>query len=222
VGVQTASSRLAGGGTTCRIMNLEKIRTFARALYPIGLMLAIMPFVDLALRAYPWRLGAIQWRFATIGLVFNNQTTALVGLFFIGIAALVIGHTTILRIVAALAGVAFAVELCAFGLFLLDSVQMHQTVPAQLKRALISSALSAVITGLFGLSSLLVLALTGWRASRGGHDAEPVRASRGKKQGMLFSADDERSRGAAASPVSTPSDIPATASSVPMPSTETA
>ena len=146
----------------------DDVRTFAGALYPLGVLLTVLPLVDMSMRAYPFRPGAPEWRFAALGTLFGNIGTILIGTAVVGAVAAYRNNGVLLRIlsvIATLAGVALGVLLA---LFALDVVQVRQTAPEALKRAIFSSAVSATTAGALGAIALLSIGIGAWRASRRG------------------------------------------------------
>ena len=157
----------------------DEVRAFAGAVYPLGFLLLIVPLVDVALRAYPFRFGAPDWRFAAFGTLFGNVGTMLIGLALIGIIAAYRGNALLLRVlsfrgqsgqttgsvVAILTGV---LVLGLLALFALDALQVRQTAPEALRRPILTSAIGAATAALFGAASLFGVGIGAWISSRAG------------------------------------------------------
>ncbi|MBV9880309.1 MAG: hypothetical protein JO180_07430 [Gemmatirosa sp.] len=135
----------------------ENIQRYAKALYPVALLLILVPLADLTLRAFPPQFGSLQWRFGTVGLLLGNFGTILLGAGLIGLIATFCGHRGILRVVGygTLAGA--IITLAILALFLLDAVQMRQLANANIKRAILMSSAGALFTGLFGTFTLIAI-----------------------------------------------------------------
>lgn len=135
------------------------VKQYAKALYPLTALLMLVPLVDIALRTFPPQFGALQWRFATVGLVFGNLGTILLGFGLAGLIATISEHRRALRVLGIIALVLAVLFIALLALFALDAVQIRRLATTlQLKRAILVSSLGALITGSFGV---LVLASIG-------------------------------------------------------------
>lgn len=132
-------------------------------LYFVAFLLVATPIMDFATSILPIRLGDIEWRFASVGLLSGFLLTPLLGLALaVGVAHLG-GHLRFQRILA-IANLLLAVTLVAvLILFLLDVVQLQGGIQAEAKPAFASAALKAVIKH---ASFIVALALLGWRGIR--------------------------------------------------------
>ena len=144
----------------------ETVQRYAKGLYPIAIMLMIVPLVDLTLRAMPPQFGTLQWRFATTGLLLGNFGTLLLGLGLIGLVAALSGHRTVLRAIGFVALALAAVTLAVLVLFALDAVQMRRLVNVQFKRQVLLSSLGAMVTAVLGMISLALVGRAALAASR--------------------------------------------------------
>lgn len=146
----------------------DEVRAFAGAVYPLGFLLLIVPLVDVTLRAYPFRFGAPDWRFAAFGTLFGNVGTMLIGLALIGIIAAYRGNALLLRVLSVLAILAGVLVLGLLALFALDALQVRQTAPEALRRPILTSAIGAATAALFGAASLFGVGIGAWISSRAG------------------------------------------------------
>jgi len=144
----------------------ESVQRYARALYPVGALLVIVPLVDLALRSFPPQFGTLQWRFATAGLVLGNTGTILLGLALIGLVAALAGHRRTLRGLGIAALVLAVMVLALVALFALDAVQIRRLASPNFKRPILTSGLGALFTGTFGIVALVTLGRGALAASR--------------------------------------------------------
>jgi len=163
------------------VADRDEVRAFAGAVYPLGFLLLIVPLVDVTMRAYPFRYGAPDWRFAAFGTLFGNVGTMLIGLALIGFVAAYRGNAVLLRILSVLSFLAGVLVLGLLALFALDALQVRQMAPEALRRPILTSAVGAATAALFGAASLFgvgvgawVSSRAGWRtARRGGRPAAP-------------------------------------------------
>jgi hypothetical protein len=137
-------------------------------MYPVALLLILVPLADLALRASPPQFGSLQWRFGIVGLLLGNFGTILLGLGLVGLLAVFNGHRTVLRVLGYLALVLGIVTLALLAFFLLDALQMRQLANTNVKRAILLSSGGALFTGLFGVVALVSVGRGAIAASRDG------------------------------------------------------
>ena len=135
----------------------ENFQRYSRALYPVALLLILVPLVDLMLRMYPLQFGSLQWRFGTVGTFLGNFGTMLLGLGLVGLIATINGHRGILRTIGYIALALAAATLAVLALFVLDAVQIRTLANANVKRAILLSSSGAVFAGLFGAWTLFAI-----------------------------------------------------------------
>lgn len=141
----------------------ERLASLAAPAYCVAALLVITPLGDFLSGVWPWRLGAVDWRFASSGLLSGFLLTPLLGaLIAIGIAA-ARGSERLLRIFGiatlALSGVCFLVLL----LFILDTVQVSSAVPAQQRRAFYDASIKAFLKYVMALVASFWLGRTAFR-----------------------------------------------------------
>ena len=150
------------------MLSEENLLRYVRALYSVGLLLLIVPLVDLTLRALPPQFGTLQWRFSTVGLLLGNYGTLILGVSLIGLTAALLGDRGVLRAVGVGALIMAVVTLAMLVLFGLDAVQLRQLVAVNVKRQVGLSSLGAAITGLIGTVAWFLVGRGAMTASRGG------------------------------------------------------
>ncbi len=147
----------------------ENVQRYIKGLYPVALLLILVPLVDLSLRVFPPQFGTLQWRFASTGLLMGNLGTILLGVGLFGLVAVFADHKRLLRGVG-FAALALAVVLLALlVLFALDAIQIRRLANANFKRAVLLSSMGALFNCLFSAGALLFIgraALAGSRATR--------------------------------------------------------
>ena len=144
----------------------ENIERYAKAMYPVAILLIIVPLVDLSLRAFPPQFGSLQWRFGTVGLLLGNFGTILLGMGLVGLIAALVGHRGVLRTLGYVSLVVAVGTLAVIALFALDALQMRQLANANFKRNILLSSSGAMFAGLFGIITLASLARGALKASR--------------------------------------------------------
>jgi hypothetical protein len=144
----------------------ENVQRYTKGLYPVAVLLILVPLADLALRSYPAQFGTLQWRFGTAGLLLGNYGTILLGLGLFGLVAALQGNRALLR------GVGFAaITLAVITLALLvgfgfDAIQIRALAQPAFKRQILTSSVGAVFTGLLGTLALVLLGRAALAASR--------------------------------------------------------
>lgn len=176
------------------MLSEENLARYVRALYPVGLLLILVPVVDLVLRSFPPQFGTLNWRFATVGVLLGNYGTLILGAALVGLAAAILGERGVLRAVGIGALVMSVFTLAVLVLFALDAVQLRQLVAVAVKRQVAVSSAGAAITGVLGAATWFLVgraAMTASRAtrpavvSRGGRAASPlVMAASGTGDGV--------------------------------------
>jgi len=152
-------------------------RAVARTGYLIGLLLIILPLVDTVPVLFRPHVADVRWRFGVEGIMSGALMTPLFGVFVLMAAAAVLDHRRILRLLAALSGVAALCLVAAAVLFALDMGQvLHAAPPAG--RGDISSASLKALTKMV-LSAMVAAGYTAvvWRASRAERTPAALEAS---------------------------------------------
>lgn len=157
------------------MFNDDNVRRYVKALYPVALLLVLVPLADLTLRTFPPQFGTLQWRFATVGLLIGNMGTVMLGLGLIGLVAAIAGQRLPLRILGYVGLVAGVVILAVLVLFVLDAVQMRRLANPNFKRAILMSSVGAMFTGLFGAAAVFSIGRGALLASRAPRLAVPKR-----------------------------------------------
>jgi hypothetical protein len=146
----------------------ENIQRYVKSLYAVGLLLILVPLVDMVLRGSPMQFGSLQWRFTIVGLLFGQMGTITLGFALTGLAAAVTGQTGRLRAVG-YAGLVFAaLVLASLALFALDALQMRQLAAANAKRVIFSAAAGASTAAVLGTVALIAIGRGALGASRAG------------------------------------------------------
>ena len=153
----------------------ENVQRYAKGLFPVALMLILMPIVDISLRSLTAEAGSLQWRFATVGLMFGNLGTVVLGVALLGFAAVLTGARGLLRGVG-FAAIALAVVIVALmALFALDALQVRRLVAVPLKRGVLLSSAGAAFAASLGTLALIIVGRASLLASRSARQADARR-----------------------------------------------
>lgn len=149
------------------VLSEENLLRYVRALYSVGLLLVLVPLVDVTLRSIPPQFGTLQWRFAALGLLLGNYGTLVLGVGLIGFTAALLGDRGVLRAVGVASLIMAVVTLALLVLFALDAVQLRQLVAINVKRQVAVSAAGAAVTGLLGTTAWFLIGRGAMAAARG-------------------------------------------------------
>ncbi len=152
-------------------MRHSSYQPLAKALYPMGPLLALASLADPIVRILPFQPGNMTWRFGAVGLVSEGVIGLVFGLACtMGIAALLDHRRTarVLSVIALLVGVVLAVVL-AF--VLLDALQLRADVQPQLKHAFDVSVAKAALMIAVAFPLPLAMGIAGWRTTSRPRDA---------------------------------------------------
>lgn len=161
------------------VLSDDNARRYVKALYPVGILLMLVPVVDLTLRALPVQLGTLQWRFATVGLLLGNYGTIILGAALIGLAAALVGDRGPLRAVGIGALAMAAITVAVLVGFMLDAVQIRTLAAANFKRPILASSAAALFTGALGTIAWVVIGRAALAASRPARGSSAARTRAG-------------------------------------------
>lgn len=144
----------------------ERFANLAGPAYFVAALLVVTPLGDFLSGVWPWRLGAVDWRFASSGLLSGFLLTPLLGaLIAIGMAT-ARGNEKLLRILGtatlSFAGVCLLVLLA----FILDAVQISGAVPAQQRRAFYDASIKALLKYAMACGASYWLGMRAYRMGR--------------------------------------------------------
>jgi hypothetical protein len=110
--------------------NGVRSRTVARSLgvavYAVGALIVVISVGDFISNVWPWRVGAVDWRYGAIGIMSTYLVTPIVGLLLVTITAALLEQTAFLRALAVGYIVMAMFLTVAVVAFLLDSLQVRQ------------------------------------------------------------------------------------------------
>lgn len=135
-------------------------RPFLGLLYLAGAALVIDQALILASSIMPFSPGAAQWRFGAVGLATGRVTPLLLADTVIILAAVWLGHRTMLRVWALLHLALVVAFLLALGSFVLDTIQVRQQLVPEAQTGML---LGASRVGIMLLVMVLWSGWAGWR-----------------------------------------------------------
>lgn len=135
-------------------------------LYFLAVLLLVTPVADFFTSIIPFRVGELQWRFASVGLLSGFLLTPLIGIGLLMGVAHYANHLRTQRLVAIVnlaVTVLFVLLLCAF---LLDVLQLRNEVQAEARSAFAAAATKAAAKHVSFIIALGWLSRSGFRMSR--------------------------------------------------------
>jgi hypothetical protein len=144
----------------------DQFRYVAWALYPVAFLLVAGPSLDLAASIWPLSPTTVVWRFAATGLLSKALLVPILGSLAAMVAALVLEHRQILRVVAySTAGLAILM-IGTIPLFVLDAIQLRSGIAAEAMLPYDAAALRALVNLVLAGAALGGLGISGLKASR--------------------------------------------------------
>ena len=142
---------------------LDPEEALAGPLYVVAALLIVTPLVDFAMSVPSAELSNVQWRFAAVGLLSGHTLMPILGLAMAFVIAAVLKQHGVQRWLVAIC-LSFGVILLALSAgFLLDMLQLRNSVPRDGRAAFQSAWTRASIKLVLSMIGLLYM---GWRARR--------------------------------------------------------
>jgi hypothetical protein len=142
------------------------LQRFAWPNYFVALLLIVLPFVDLVTNVWPVRVGALEWRYGTLGLLSGFTLTPLLGIVLATASAALLDHRVMQRVIGVLnllGAVALAVVVV---LFALDWLQMRASIQPPQRHGMDIGSLKALAKHVLVAVALGWLGIAGLRATR--------------------------------------------------------
>lgn len=145
---------------------MESLRRLAPAAYCIAALLLLIPMMDYLGNAWPFRPGAVDWRYGVIGMVSTYLLSPLLGLLIASAAAAWLQQPRISRTLGVLIWLGAILLLVALGSFVLDSLQVRSAAPADARWVTTTSFILASAKILAASLTLMILGRGNLRAAR--------------------------------------------------------
>src|SRR5690606_17216411 len=134
---------------------LNRQRSLLSAVYPVLLVLAVNPLVQVLVSISPYRLDDVSWRFGATGMLIAAAPGALLALGLMLLLAALLDHRAAARwmgIFAILFAVIVGVAVISFGL---DALQVRRMIREDAKPRFDSESLKALLTVVLTAPALL-------------------------------------------------------------------
>lgn len=144
---------------------VPNVRRWLPALYPLAIVLCLVPFIEAVSGLWPPQLGSPTWRFGAAGLFLSFISSSVLAVLIIIAVAHALGHRGIARAMGVVS-VLFAlwmVVLCAA--FTLDTLQVRTIVRSAAQHGFQLAAAKAMITALVVIVAFIALAIAGFKTS---------------------------------------------------------
>ncbi|HEX5829472.1 MAG TPA: hypothetical protein VFY16_00735, partial [Gemmatimonadaceae bacterium] len=143
------------------------LRPLVASFYFVAVAFILPSLLEWMLVGYPFRVGQPNWRFGSLGLLYNSVAVSpLFGLAITAVAAAMLGHRGMLRAAAVLAGLLALLLVVTMPFFALDFVQLRANVNPNGKRAFDLLALKSAMVAVIMATTAIAVALAAWKASR--------------------------------------------------------
>jgi hypothetical protein len=173
-------------------------RHLAPPTYLVAAALIVIPPFDALMQVLPLRIHDARWRFGFVGLSSNALMIPVVGLLIAFVGASYFEHRAVQRVLGFVSIAIAAFILISLGFFVLDALQVKQSVAPAAILAFKVASVTAVLKSILGLVTLGAFALASFRTPR------PVAPAKGQRGAELIIGAKPIARPSAASlPVST-------------------
>ena len=109
-------------------MKEPQMKALGVAIYAVGLMILLVALGDFMSNVWPWRLGAVDWRYGSLGILSTFLVTPTVGMLIITLNAVNLGHRALVRALGLIVIVGAAALTVVLVAFLLDSLEVRRAV----------------------------------------------------------------------------------------------
>jgi hypothetical protein len=132
----------------------------------IAALLVVTPLGDFASGVWPWRVSALDWRFASSGLLSGFLLTPLLGALIAIVVAAAQGSERLLRVFGIAVLAAGGLCVLVFLAFVLDAVQLNASIPAQQRRAFLDASIKAFLKYVMACAACYWLGIRAYRLGR--------------------------------------------------------
>jgi hypothetical protein len=144
----------------------ERLAPLAAPMYCVAALLIVTPLGDFLSGVWPWRPTALDWRFASSGLLSGFLLTPLLGALIAIAVAAMLGNDRLLRVFGIITLVAGAACVVILGAFLLDVVQLKASIPEQQQRPFLDASIKAFLKYVMASASSIWLGVRAYRLGR--------------------------------------------------------
>jgi hypothetical protein len=144
----------------------DRLEILVAPAYAVAALLVLTPTGDFMSGVWPWRPGALDWRFASSGLLSGFLLTPLLGVLIAVTVAAARGHDRVLRTLGLMTLIAATIWLLILAAFILDAVQLHASIPEAQRRSFLDASIKAFIKYVLSCSVAFLLGIRAWRMGR--------------------------------------------------------
>lgn len=145
---------------------MNHLRRVAAPAYFLALILVLSTGLDLVQSIWPLRIGDVQWRVLSIGLMSRMLIPPLLGLVLAYVAALLAEHRGVLRTLAVVDGLLALGLLAGLGFYALDALELRARL-AQGNQNYDLGISFSFVKYLLGFALLVWLTIGQWRSASG-------------------------------------------------------
>jgi hypothetical protein len=156
---------------------LAGLRALAWPVYFAGALTLLLPLADLLASVWPVRIGQLEWRFGSLGLLSGFTLSPVLGLIMCMAAAAVLEHWIVQRLLAVLSMIGAVLLVAMVVIFGFDWLQYRAAAPLEARPGMDTGSIKALAKHGLVSASLLWLGFASWRAGR--RPRVPARAKRG-------------------------------------------
>ncbi len=144
----------------------DRLASLAGPAYCVAALLVVTPLGDFVSGVWPWRITALDWRFASSGLLSGFLLTPLLGvLIAIGVAA-ARGSGRLLRVLGVGTLVAGGICVVILLAFMLDAVQLNASIPPEQRRSFLDASVKALLKYVMACAASCWLGVRAYRLGR--------------------------------------------------------
>jgi hypothetical protein len=145
-------------------MSMAPSRFLFKALYAAAVLVLIDQAAELLASLYPFEVGSVRWRFGAFGLIIGRTTTAVLVDALILIAAVGLGHRTVLRVWGGLHFVVAVPLAAGLVMFLLDTLELRRSVVPEVAGTMVLASARAAIVVVAALVYAIGAGIAAFRA----------------------------------------------------------
>lgn len=143
-----------------------RLASLAVPTYVIAALLVVTPLGDFASGVWPWRVAALDWRFASSGLLSGFLLTPLLGALIAIVVAAALGSERLLRVLGVATLVAGGLCVVVLLAFILDAIQLNASIPTPQRRAFLDASVKAFLKYVMACAACYWLGTGAYRLGR--------------------------------------------------------
>lgn len=141
------------------------VRRWLPAVYCVGAIYCVVPFIETLGALWPPQLDSATWRYGAVGIFLSYVASIPLGLLIATVVARIMGHRVALRIIGAISILLAVLILVVVGAFALDVVQVRTIVRENVKGGFDLASAKAALMGLLVMVASILLAISSFRGA---------------------------------------------------------